>query len=459
MLRNFFQDKDFTRMMFKLALPLMVQQLLRASLGFIDTVMIGQLGDVSVAGIGLGNQMFFLVFLLSFGIGSATAMFTAQFWGSRDISSIHKSLGIGLMLSAAGGLLISVIAILIPEKVLGIYSKDAAVVAAGSEYLGIAGFCFMFSSTAFIFIAVLRSVENVRLPMIISVLAVTLNTLLNYTLIFGNFGFPALGVKGAGIATCIAFNLEFVCMVAAVYLFRTPIAAKFSDMFSFDWKFFKKFIRQSTPVIFSEVLWSYGTTIYYVVYARIGTESITAINISSSIEQLGFVAFFGLSHACAIMIGNRIGAKEVGKAFRYAQNFLLIGLAGSVVMSGVILLIRTPVLNLYKISPMAHEYASNILTVMASIMWLRVINMIFFIGILRSGGDTRYALIIEVFGTWLIGVPLALLGGFVLHLPVYWVYPLIMSQELIKFIVVLRRFLSKKWINDLTQIAQPLKKT
>ncbi|MCJ7622390.1 MAG: MATE family efflux transporter [Anaerolineaceae bacterium] len=452
MLRNFFQDKEFTRTMFKLAFPLMLQQVLQSSLSFIDMVMIGQLGDIPVAGIGLGNQVFFLVHLLSFGIGSATAMFTAQFWGSRDIESIRKSLGIGLVLSAAGGFLFSIVAILIPEEVLGIYSTDAAVVLAGSEYLRIVGLSFVFSSTAFIFIAVLRSVGNVRLPMAVSVLALGLNTLLNYALIFGNFGFPALGVRGAGIATCIALLLEFICMIAAVYLFRTPIAAKFSEIFSFDRLFLKKFLRTAIPVIVSEMLWAFGTTIYYVVYARIGTQAIVAINISASIEQLGFVIFIGLAHACAIMVGNRIGAKETGKAFQYALNFIVIGLAGSVVMSILIVLITSPVLNLYKISSVSREYVGNILRIFAFILWLRASNIIIFIGILRSGGDTRFAFIADAIAVWLIGIPLAFLGGFVLHLQIHWVYLLIMSEELIKFIVVMRRFLSKKWINDLTQI-------
>lgn len=436
--------------MLKLALPLMLQQVLQSSFSFIDMVMIGQLGDVSVAGVGLGNQVFFLLHLLSFGIGSATAMFTAQFWGSRDIKSIRKSLGIGLVLSAAGGLIFSVVVILFPEEVLGIYSKDAAVVAAGSEYLRIVGFSFVFTSTAFSFIAVLRSIENVRLPMIVSLLAVALNTLLNYALIFGNFGFPELGVQGAAIATSIAFSLEFVCMIAAVYLFRTPLAATFSEIFSFDRVFLKKFLRTATPVIVSEMLWAFGTTIYYVVYARIGTQAIVAINISASIEQLGFVVFIGLAHACAIMVGNRIGAKEAGKAFQYALNFLLIGLVGSVLMSVIILIITPQVLNLYKISPISREYVGNILRIFAFILWLRASNIIIFIGILRSGGDTRYAFLTDAIAVWLVGVPLAFLGGFVLHLPVYWVYLLVMSEELIKFIVVMRRFLSKKWINDLT---------
>ncbi|MEM5776131.1 MAG: MATE family efflux transporter, partial [Anaerolineaceae bacterium] len=179
--------------------------------------------------------------------------------------------------------------------------------------------------------------------------------------------------------------------------------------------------------------------------------SIAAVNISASIEQMGYVTFIGLAHACAIMVGNRIGAGENNLAFEYAKRFIAICLAGSLIL-GLILLISSPVLlNLYAISANAHLYAQNILRIFSLTMWVRIINIVIIIGIVRSGGDTRFSFLVDVLSIWLVGIPMALLGAFVLRLPVYWVYLMVISEELIKMAVMIWRFASRRWMNDLTQ--------
>ena len=448
---NLFNDKEFFKSILKIAVPLVVQQLIISSLSFIDMLMIGQLGDTAVAGVGLGNQIFFLLQVLTFGVGSGASVFAAQFWGKGDRQNIRQTLGIALILTFIAGLLFTAATLLFPKEILGIYSKDTSVVAVGAEYLGILATSFIFISTSFSYTAILRSCENVKLPFIISIIALGLKTFINYLLIFGNLGFPEMGVRGAGIGTLIAMVLQLFCLVYFSNRLKTPAAGSLKELFSINSEFFKRFLRTSFPVIMSEAMWSLGMTTYNVVYARISTEAIAAINISISLEDLGFVAFIGIANACAIMIGNRIGAGEEEKAYIYGKRFIILGISGALVIGVIIFLVSGKVVSLYNISDLARSYAHTILRIYSFTLWVRVSTIILFVGILRSGGDTRYAFLLDLCAVWLIGVPLAFIGAFVLKLPVYFVYLLVFSEEAFKFVIVLKRFASKKWIHNLVQ--------
>lgn len=448
-IRTVFNDKYFFSTLLKLALPIAFQNLIIASLSMVDVVMIGQLNDTAVAAVGLADQVFFLLILLLFGISSGAAIFTAQYWGQRDIRRIRSVLGISLMLSLAGGLIFTLIATLIPEQVLGIYSTDPAVVDLGSSYLRIVGLGYMAMAVTFSYSAILRSTGEVKLPMVVSLVALSLNTGLNYGLIFGNFGLPKLGVEGAAIATAMARFLECGLMLALVYRFRLPAAATAREMLDLKLVSLKRFFVTSVPVIFTEVLWSLGITTYNVVYARIGTEAIAAVNISITIDRVLFVVFIGISNACAIMIGNRIGANEEWKAFEYARRFLVLGPVLAVLIGLLLVSTAGMVLTLYNVSDVTISYARNILIIMGLMLPIRVSNLLLLVGILRSGGDTHFAFLIDVLTVWGVGVPLAFTGAFIFGLPVYGVYMLVMTEEILKVGLGLWRLFSRKWIHNL----------
>jgi putative MATE family efflux protein len=448
---SLFRDSTYFKTLMRIAVPIASQHFITSSLNAVDVIMIGQLGETAVAAVGLANQVFFLLILLLFGISSGAAMFTAQFWGKEDIESIHKVLGIGLMLGIASSLLFSFAALVFPEFILSIYSKDPAVIALGSTYLRRVALSYVFTSITFSFASVLRSTENVKLPMFVSIVALSINTVLNYLLIFGNFGFPKMGVEGAAIATLIARSLECVTLLTLTYRLRTPVAARLSELLGFNRDFILRYLRIALPVMFNEMMWSLGITVYNIVYARIGTESIAAVNISATIENMAFVLFIGISNAAAIMIGKRIGANEEDKAFIYGRRTLILGMVGAVLVGLIILVGKDAILSLYQISETARLYASMILTITSFVLWIRVSNMIMIVGIFRSGGDTRFSFILDVGSVWLVGVPFALIGAFVFHLPVYGVVLMIMAEEVVKMLIGFWRFSSRKWINNLTQ--------
>jgi putative MATE family efflux protein len=360
---SLFRDSTYFKTLLRIAVPIASQHFITSSLNAVDVIMIGQLGETAVAAVGLANQVFFLLILLLFGISSGAAMFTAQFWGKEDIESIHKVLGIGLMLGIASSLLFSFAALVFPEFILSIYSKDPAVVALGSTYLRRVALSYVFTSITFSFASVLRSTENVKLPMFVSIVALSINTVLNYLLIFGNFGFPKMGVEGAAIATLIARSLECVTLLTLTYRLRTPVAARLNELLGFNRDFILRYLKIALPVMFNEMMWSLGITVYNIVYARIGTESIAAVNISATIENMAFVLFIGISNAAAIMIGKRIGANEEDKAFIYGRRTLILGMAGAVLVGLIILVGKDAILSLYQISETSRLYASLILTI------------------------------------------------------------------------------------------------
>jgi putative MATE family efflux protein len=445
-------DKDYLKQLYHLAAPIALQNLMTASLGMVGNVMVGQLGDVAIASVGLASQVFFLLNLILFGIASGSAMFTAQLWGNKDIGNLRRVLGLCLAMGlvAAGIFLLS--SELFPTKIISIFTNDPQVIALGGNYLRIYACAFLFYSITSGFAAVLRSIGEVKLPMIVTVAALILNILLNYVLIFGALGFPALGIRGAAFSAVIARIAECLALILITYGKKYPIAAKTKELLGFNTGFLGKIFKPVFPVILNELLWSLGVTTYTVVYAHIGTPSIAAMNIVGTVDNLALVPFFGLSSAAAIISGHRIGAGETEKAYLAVGKTLGLTVIVAALISGFVLVLKTPIISLYQITPDVALYVNRALIILAAWMVVRSQNMILVVGMMRSGGDTRYSLLLDGVIIWILGVPMAMLGGFVLHLPVYWVYLMVMSEELTKCILGLRRYFSRKWVHSLTQV-------
>ncbi len=448
----FFSDRDYYRRLVRIAFPITVQSLVTASLNMVGAVMIGQLGAVPVAAVGLANQVFFLLNLMLFGITTGSAMFTAQLWGKRDIANIRKVLGLALTLGLAVAALFLVVAEVFPNQALGVYSQDPAVIAQGGEYLGIIGFSFLMFAISFCYAIILRSTGDVKTPLTVTFTSLGVNTLLSYLLIFGKLGLPALGVRGAAFAVLVSRAVECGLYLWLTYRTDSPAAATLRELFSYNIEFARKVLKPVLPVVANEMLWSLGTTAYSVVYARMSTDAIAAMNIIYAVDQVAQVLFNGFGHACAIMVGNWIGAGDEQQAFRYAARTEALGVRGALVVGGLVLASANPVLSLYNVPPLVVEYAQRAFIILGLFLWLRASNMIMFIGIFRSGGDTRFAFILDGVIIWVLGVPLACLGAFYFHLPVYWVYLLAMSEEVSKWALGMYRFLSRKWIHNLAQI-------
>ncbi len=446
---SFLRDRSFLREMLTIAIPISFQQLINASLNMIDVLMVGQLGETSIAALGLSNQVFFVFILLLFGLTSGMSIFTAQFWGKQEIDPIRKVLGMSILVSSLIALLFTLAATLMPRTVLGFYTNDAEVIEIGTRYLRIVGLSYIPVALATSYIATLRSIQLVKITVIATTTALIFKTILGYMLIFGYGIFPALGVEGAAIGTASGWTLELILLLVIIYTQKTPLAANPLTFFSFDFSFLTRVLKTTLPALANEMFWSLGITTYNAIYAHIGTDAIAAINVNATMEELGFVVFMGLGNACAVMVGNRIGAGKKDEAYEVVRRIIIISVSSAVLVGVVVVLLRGVITNLYDLSPSGVNNVRMLMLMMACTLWIRMFNFSTFIGALRAGGDTRFALIMEICSIWLIGVPAAYISAFVFHLPVYYVYLMVALEEFAKAFVSGWRFRSRKWIHDL----------
>ncbi len=442
-------QKKFLGILLTLALPISLQNLLTCSMTVIDILMVGQLNETAIAAVGIANQFAFIFIIIQFGIHSGISIFTAQYWGKNDKSRIKQLSGMGILMGLFVAAFFSFISLVFSKYLMEFFSKDPEVVQLGAEYLKIVGIVFAFSAVSFSFMSNLRAMGHVKVPMISSMVAVSLNIFLNYLLIFGNLGFPALGVTGAAIATTISKIVEGLVMVGIIYGKRYPLAASIKEMLGFDFDFFKKVFSTCWPVFLNELFWVTGVSLYKLVYARMGTETIAAVNIVATIEEFMFIPFFGIFHGGAIIIGNSIGSGKNETANAYGKFLLITQLIMAVAAGGIMILSRGFVLSFYNISLTTYENAYSLMLVAGLIFWGKTTNFTTIVSVLRGGGDTRFGLFLDLTGVWFIGLPMAFLAAFYFDLPVYLVMALIAVEEVFKLGIGIPRFLSKKWIRNL----------
>ncbi|WDV45674.1 MATE family efflux transporter [Clostridiaceae bacterium M8S5] len=441
-------DKNFYNRMAKLAIPIALQSLIFSLLNMVDILMIGKLGETNIAAVSVANQISFIFMLIMFGINSGSSIFTAQFWGKRDIINIRKILGISLILGVGVGILFAIGGVFFPKQLLRLFTPDDKIINIGERYLVIVVLSYGVSAVSFAFTSASRSINQTKLPMVTSSISLACNTLLNYVLIFGHLGFDALGVRGAAYATLISRLIEMALIITIIYMNDGVLAAKIKEMFNLSKEFIKTYFKTSGSVILNELFWVLGVSVYTAIYGRMGEQALTAVQISNNVRNIFMVLNTGLSSACAIMIGNKIGEKQYEQANEYANKFTRASLALSVVLGLGIVIIAKPALLLFDISDEVKMLTFRTLIAQAIFLPATLYSALLIVGIFRSGGDTKFSLYLEMLGVWFIGVPLAAIGALVLKLPIYLVVALVKIEEVVKIMVGLVRVKSKKWIKN-----------
>ncbi|MGL4109051.1 MATE family efflux transporter [Clostridium sp. LP20] len=443
------KDKEFYKKILLIAVPIIIQNFITSSLNIVDTIMIGKLGEKEIAAVGISNQYFFLFNILIMGIFSGMAIFTSQYWGKKDVDNIRRIVGLGTLFALGIGLLFTIWARVSPEMIISIFNKDPQVISLGADYLVIVCLSYTFTALTFNYATASRCIEKTAVPMVISGIALLINTFFNWILIFGNLGAPALGVKGAAIATVIARVLEVVILLGYIYITNGVLAAKIKELFSFDKRFVKMIFITMIPVLLNEGCWGLGSVMYNVIYGRIGTQAIASVQIATTVNNLFMVVIFGIGSAALVIVGNEIGRGNYQKGYEYGKRSVKLGCTIGVILSLGLVLLSGNIVEIFDVSNEVRTWAKDILYVIAMIMIIRVYNIIIIVGVLRGGGDAKTSLLIEACTMWFIGVPLAFIGAFMLKLPVHLVYALCTAEELVKVILCYRRFKSKKWINNL----------
>lgn len=443
------ESKPLYKTLARVALPIALQSLITSSLNLIDNLMVGSLGEVELAAVGLSTQLFFVHFGVMFGFASGSSAFMAQFWGKQDVHSLRKVAGFAVTVCFSVSMLFFLPAVLMPERVLGLFTDIPEVIEIGKDFVQIASLSFLTLGITFPLSASLRATQQTSIPLKISAVIFSVNTILGYTLIFGNFGAPALGVKGAAIATAIARLLELTLYFYVIFAKKNQLAARPGEFFGWHKPLVSRILMTAVPVMVNETMWSMGMATYNAAYGRMGVTEFAAIQASGTLNTLFILAIFSLGDALLILVGQRIGMGQMEYAFALTKRLLRIGICVGAISGLLLILTSQFVIRLFNFTPEGQRYALLIICIYGLVMPLKVFGGLNIVGTLRCGGDTRFAMFVEVGSVWLIGVPLVFFGALYLELPIYLVVLMAQTEEVVKSIICWHRFRSKKWLNNL----------
>lgn len=442
-----------------IALPITLQNLLQNFVNMLDTVMVGRLGAVEIASVGLGNQIFFLLGMMLFGISSGGSIFVAQFWGAHDIPNIKRTTGITLSLSLIASSIFFIGAFFFPRTLISFYSNDETVIKLGAKYLRAISFSYPLTATTFAFQISFRSTEHVRLPMVSTAVSFVTNIVSNLILIFGfsfqlgsvSVTFPALGVTGAAIATLISRLVEFIITLGYAYSHHFEAAGKLHELFSFDKKFFIRFVKIALPVIINESLWSLGITTHNAIFARTGTEAFASYNITGTVSQLTWTFFIGLGNGAAIILGKKIGAHHDKEAKQYAFRFAWFMPLLAACISFLLLPLSFLLPHIFNVSEHIIHQSQMMMRVLMCFYPFNAFNMFFIVGLCRSGGDTIYSAVNDLIWMWLIAIPLAAVAAFLWHVDPFIIYLCLLSENIFKATAGIIRLRNGKWMRHVTE--------
>lgn len=446
------KEKNFVINMLRLALPIALQQLLVSCAQLVDTAMVTKLGNITVSAVGVSSRWIFLMNLFYFGISSGSAALISQYWGAKEKSNIRKTCGAAMVFSLGVAVVFCVAMALMPEQLARVFSSEDAVVKEAAKYLRIVAFMGIFNAFNQIACTVLRATEKVNPPLFSSIGAVAINTTLNYVLINGKLGFPMLGIRGAALASLISTAVQAVILMLVMYSSKDIFKAPIKEFLSLSRDFVKKFCSVCLPVVVNEGIWAIGTNIYAMVFARQGSESYAGYTIFSSVEQVAFVFFVGICHACSIMTGKTIGEGKENEAYKLARKFVIMTPVIGIVTGIILASFREPLLSLLNIETQgAFNLASRLILIYC--LWLPIRNIPYtlIVGTFRAGGDTKAGIFYDCISMYLIAVPLIIYLGMVAKVEFhYLLIAMYLGEDLLKTILSIFRFRSKKWIKNLT---------
>ena len=452
------KDRIFYKKLIGIAVPSSLQSLIMFGVNTADTVMVGSLGENSIAGVALANQLAFLYQITCYGIAGGMGVIMAQFWGKNDREAIESGLSITVKIAAVFGLLFMMLAYLFPTQVLSLYTSDPLVRAEGIAYLKIIAISFLFLGLTTMISQALRSVEVVKLSLYSSCVAMVVNIFFNWVFIFGNLGAPHLGVRGAAIATLLSRIAEF--LIVSIYLLRIDkrISFRLTALLHWDKGIFRNYMKNGSPVIVSDIILGVGNTMASVVLGHMGAVVTSASSIANTLYQLTSVFLMGVANASGVITGNTVGAGQYEKAKEYGKTFITISVLVSLFAVAVIQLIKgvifqefnigSTIVQVFNVELSTKELAGQLINSLSVLTVFMTVSNVLTKGILRSGGDTKFLMVADVLFLWVVSVPLGFITGLYLKWPPYIVFFLLRSDEVIKSVWCMFRFFGWKWIKN-----------
>ena len=432
-----------------LAIPVALQSMLQSSFSMVDQIMIGQLGEINVAGVGLAGKFSSIYSVVISAIGAVAGIMIAQYLGQKNRSEVRRSFFTNLLLGAGIAGMFMVICTLFPNQIMGAYTRDVQTRQAAAEYLMLISGTFVPMAGATLLSTLFRCLEKPRLPLYASILSALLNTGLNYIMIFGKLGISPMGVRGAAFATVISQCANFLLMLLMLspngFLLKSNEGEPTATL-RMNWG---QYWSMLLPLLVCEVVWSLGENVYAAIYGHMSTDASAAMTLTNPIQGLVIGALCGLSQAASVIIGKHLGSGENEEAYWSAKKLMLYGAIGSALLSVIVMIASEAYVGIYQVDNAVKTMTMQILFAYAIVVPFKVLNMILGGGIIRSGGRTKYVMFIDVVGTWCFGVPLGLLSAFVWKLSIPYVYFLLSLEECIRFGISLIVFRRRKWMNQL----------
>lgn len=456
MTKNLFANKKFWQDTLRLALPVALQNLLTSSFTLADTLLVSSLGTVALSSVGMIGQWGWLMTMILVGFCSATTVFVSQYWGIRATDKIRRVAGISIIFALIISVTFTLLSFFFPNLVIRIFNSDAQVVATGSEYLKAVSFSYIAVALTNIMAAVLRSVENVKLPMYVSAFTTILNIFLDYVMIFGKFGFSKMGIKGAAVATVISAWLGVFILVIISLVQKNILIGSFKQYFVFDKTELTEYVKKATPVVINEGMWGVGTFVFNIIFGNMGYEYFSALTIVRSFENIAFVIFIGICSAASVMIGKSVGSGEIENALRDSKRFSVLVPALAVCVSVIIVLFRNQLVDLFNmgnsISELSVKTARSLMAVYAVAFPFRIMPYLQVVAIFRSGGDTVTGAKYELFCIWALSVPATLIAVYLFKVPFIVAYIIMyVFEDIPKNIFCMKFYLSKRWIKPVTE--------
>ena len=441
---------DFYRQMFKLAIPIIIQNLLSAAVNSSDVVMLNYVGQSAISAVSLAANYSNILFMVYYGLGTGASLLCAQYFGKKNMQAIHAVEGIALRFSLAISALVALAAFTIPQRMLLLFTSDQELIAIGSSYIRIMGITYLCWGVTEIYLAILRSIGRVTISMALNMLAFGLNILLNAVFIFGLFGAPKLGVTGVAIATASSRLIQLIACVI-VSLLSKDVKLNPIYMFIRSKTLLNDFIHLSLPALGNDLSWSVAFSMYSVILGHLGTEAVAANSLVTVVRNVGSVFCFAIASAGTILLGRVMGQGELEKSKSYASRMLKMTVVAGAV-GGVIVLAVTPfVLRFASLNDTAMHYLKYMLLINSYYIMGSAVNTALIAGVFRAGGDTKFGLICDTIDMWVYAVPLGFFAAFVVKLPVLWVYFLLCTDEFVKWPWVIRHYRKGEWAKNITR--------
>ena len=447
----FSKDRMFYKRLFTILLTVSLQNVVAYSVNMADNLMLGSYSQVTLSGAATVNQIFFMVQQLSVGICDSLVIIGSQYWGRQNIRSLRKVGGCGLKLAAGGGLLIWALCLFFPSQLMAIFTTDASIASEGMAYMAIIKYTFILFLITQAILATLRCAETVRIAFIVSCVSLVVNVGINYCLIFGKFGLPEMGIRGAAIGTLIARIVELI--IVLVYTLKVDLKVRlFSENpLKKDPGISHDFSVLATQILVQELFWAVSIPLQSAILGHLSSDAIAANSIATTFNQYLKVVVRAMASASAVMIGSAIGRGNMEEVKREGRTLSVIDLIIGAILGLILFLLHKPLLSMYSLTPEAYVMADQLLVLMAFLMVTMGYMMPVMNGILRGGGDAKFTLYVNMISTWAVVVPLSFMSAFWWKLPVVWVVFFSQSDQVFKAPIAFLRFRTYKWARKLTR--------